>query len=432
MAPLIVFALGVLLSVGIGGRQPANTRRPPRRGASGVGEKITPVKSDEDLIFFPTLSRQISSDGGHNDATEWDVAIHGWIFEPEHTSLRRRAFIKFLRKVLDLEKGEEASEILERRLRPFLYDNERGKSLTVELLTDQLTSSGGCSNEESGSGNIDAGAESANPKMRKRMPRSGRDGHFKGTLRISDKDFNSCNAGDSCSLSLRLVQPKVDDDGNKSRNNKRRRIWKRRVEDRVFTGMTYLLPPVGLSVISDIDDTIKLSNVLDKKELMRNTFLEEFKCVPGMSELYQSWNERGASFHFVSSSPFQLFRELYAFLERDNFPLGSFHLKQIRAKPSAVLNLLSGPFERKCSTIGSIIDAYPRRTFVLVGDTGEKDPEVYGEIYRRYPNQIWRIYLRDAGEQSSERRFDASFADIPREVWSVFRDASEVSLPENR
>ena len=428
MVPIIAFALGVLLSVGIGGRQPPNNRHPPRRGIVG-GDKITAIKSDEDVIFFPTLSRQVeaSSDGGSNDVTEWDVAIHGWIFEPEHTSLRRRAFIKFLRKVLDLEKGEEASEILERRLRPFLYDNERGKSLTVELLTDQI------SGEESSSGNTDSG-ESANPKTRKRMPRSGRDGHFKGTLRISDKDFNSCNAGDTCSLSLRLVQPKVDDIGNKSRNNKRRRIWKRRVEDRVFTGTTYLLPPEGLSVISDIDDTIKKSNVLDKKELMRKTFLEEFESVPGMSELYQSWNERGASFHFVSSSPFQLFRELYTFLERENFPLGrsSFHLKQVRPKPSALINLLSDPFERKCSTIGSIIDAYPRRKFVLVGDTGEKDPEVYGEIYRRYPNQIWRIYLRDAGEQSSERRFDAAFAGSPREVWSVFRDASEVSLPEDR
>ena len=157
MAPLIAFAVGVLLSVGTGGRPPANTR-----------EKITPLKSDEDLIFFPTLSRQVETLSDGRSSIEWDVAIHGWIFEPEHTSLRRRAFIKFLRKVLDLEKGEEASEILERRLRPFLYDNERGKSLTVELLTDQL--SGDCSNDQSGSGNINIGGEGISPKTRKRMP----------------------------------------------------------------------------------------------------------------------------------------------------------------------------------------------------------------------------------------------------------------------
>ena len=422
MAPLIAFAISVLLSAGIGKR--TNTRRP-----SHPVEKITPVKSDEDLIFFPTLSRQVespSAEGSSSDITEWEVAIHGWIFEPEHTSLRRRAFIKILRKVLDLEKGEEASEILERRLRPFLYDNERGKSLTVELLTDEI--SGDCSNCSSAK---EPGSH-PNPKTRKRMPRSGRDGHFKGTLRISDEDFNSCHAGDTCSLSLRLVQPKQDGEGNKSGSNKRRRIWKRSVENRLFTGTTYLLPPSGLSIISDIDDTIKESKVLDKKELMRNTFLQEFKAVPGMSELYQSWKRRGAAFHFVSSSPFQLFREIHAFLEREHFPLGSFHLKQIRAKPSAVLNLLSDPFERKCSTIGSIIDAYPKRTFVLVGDTGEKDPEVYGEICRRYPSQIFRVYLRDAGEQSSDRRFDSAFANVPREVWSIFREASEVSLPEDR
>lgn len=416
MAPLIALAL-VLLSVGGRSRAPSTRRR---RGA--------PLKSDEEVIFFPTLSRQagLSSDGRRGGVVEWDVAIHGWVFEPEHTSLRRRAFINVLRKILDLEKGEEASDILERRLRPFLYDNERGKALTVELLTDQLI--GGCSDEESSG----LGNSGENPKTRKRMPRSGRDGHFKGTLRISDKDFNSCESGDICSLSLRLVQPKESDGGKKSSNKKRRRIWKRRVSDRVFTGTTYLLPPVGLSVISDIDDTIKESNVLDKKELMRNTFLQEFKPVRGMSELYQSWRKLGAAFHFVSSSPFQLFRELHAFLERENFPLGSFHLKQIRAKPSAVLNLLSDPFERKCSTIGSIIDAYPKRTFVLVGDTGERDPEVYGEICRRYPSSVWRVFLRDAGEQSSERRFDAAFANVPRKMWTVFQDASEISLPKFR
>mmetsp|Transcript_2230 Transcript_2230/g.6514 ORF Transcript_2230/g.6514 Transcript_2230/m.6514 type:complete len:429 (+) Transcript_2230:22-1308(+) len=425
MAPLIALAL-TLLSVG--GAPTRHIGRLPRRSG---GERITPVKSDEDVMLFPTLSRQVEPSSGGGGATEWDVAIHGWIFEPEHTSLRRRAFINFLRKVLDLEKGEEASEILERRLRPFLYDNERGKSLTVELLTDQL--SGDCSHSDEESLNFGDTTDDVNPKTRKRMPRSGRDGHFKGTLRISDNDFNSCHAGDTCSLSLRLVQPKQNDDGSSGsgHKNKRRRIWKRRVEDRVFTGTTYLLPPVGLSVISDIDDTIKLSNVLDKKKLMRNTFLKEFKPVPGMSQLYQSWSKRGAAFHFVSSSPFQLYRELHSFLERESFPLGSFHLKQIRAKPSAVLNLLSDPFERKCSTIGSIIDAYPKRTFVLVGDTGEKDPEVYGEIVRRYPNQIWRVYLRDAGEQSKERRFDAAFADVPREVWTVFQDASEISLPKS-
>ena len=426
MAPLVGLALALLSVGGTPGAGHIGRFR-------GGGDRITKVKSDEDVMLFPTLSRQVEPSSGSGGVAEWDVQIHGWIFEPEHTSLRRRAFIKFLRKVLDLEPNEEASEILERRLRPFLYDNERGKSLTVELLTDQL--SGDCSVTDEESSNPGDARDDVNPKMRKRMPRSGRDGHFKGTLRISDTDFNSCHAGDTCSLSLRLVQPKQrdgDNDGRIKPNKRRRRVWKRRValENRVFTGTTYLLPPVGLSVISDIDDTIKQSCVLDKKELMRNTFLQEFKPVPGMSQLYQSWSKRGAAFHFVSSSPFQLYRELHAFLERESFPLGSFHLKQIRAKPSAVLNLLSDPFERKCSTIGSIIDAYPTRTFVLVGDTGEKDPEVYGEICRRYPHQIWRVYLRDAGEQSTERRFDAAFADVPREIWTVFQDASEISLPE--
>ena len=50
-----------------------------------------------------------------------------------------------------------------------------------------------------------------------------------------------------------------------------------------------LVPPAGLSIISDIDDTIKESNVIHKRELMLNTFLREFVPVEGMSALYQRW-----------------------------------------------------------------------------------------------------------------------------------------------
>mmetsp|Transcript_35535 Transcript_35535/g.77899 ORF Transcript_35535/g.77899 Transcript_35535/m.77899 type:complete len:413 (+) Transcript_35535:41-1279(+) len=391
------------------------------RGISGFVRNnggVVPIKADEDAILFPTLSRRPAPvPGNESNDTDWVVPVHGWIYEPEHDSLRRRAFLKLLRRVLDLEKGEEASKILARRVRPFLFDNERGKALTVELLSDV------CGIDSIADG--DAVAEqqqAANPRLRARMPRSGRDGHFKGQLHISDEDFESCRAGDTCSILLRLVQP-ADAVAESSSSNSDI------ASDRVFMGTTYLLPPTGLSVISDVDDTIKLSNVLNKKELLRNTFLKEFEAVPGMSELYQTWSEQlGATFHFVSSSPWQLYRELSNFMEREQFPMGSFHLKQIRAKPSAIQKMLSDPFETKVRTIGNILDAYPGRTFVLVGDTGEKDPEVYGEICRRYPYQVWRVYLRDAGEESSSRRFDLAFEKVPRDVWTIFSDPSEVDL----
>ncbi len=58
-------------------------------------------------------------------------------------------------------------------------------------------------------------------------------------------------------------------------------------DSRTFTGRVHLIASHGVSVISDIDDTIKHSQVTDKSELLQNTFLREFRAVEGMPELYQ-------------------------------------------------------------------------------------------------------------------------------------------------
>lgn len=51
-----------------------------------------------------------------------------------------------------------------------------------------------------------------------------------------------------------------------------------------YAGLIYLMkdkPNGGCSIISDIDDTIKISEVTDKKKLMVNTFKKDFTAVPG-------------------------------------------------------------------------------------------------------------------------------------------------------
>jgi hypothetical protein len=76
---------------------------------------------------------------------------------------------------------------------------------------------------------------------------------------------------------------------------------------KTFTCTVYVLARHGISVISDIDDTIKISNVLSKRLLLKHTFYTYFKPVEGMSDLYQKWNEQKCQFHYVSASPWQLY-----------------------------------------------------------------------------------------------------------------------------
>jgi len=64
-------------------------------------------------------------------------------------------------------------------------------------------------------------------------------------------------------------------------------------------------------------------------------------------------------------------------------------------KDRSLLTLFGDPEKTKIDTITSILQRYPHRQFVLVGDTGERDPEVYGHMLRQYPHQIQRVFLRD-------------------------------------
>lgn len=73
-----------------------------------------------------------------------------------------------------------------------------------------------------------------------------------------------------------------------------------------FYCTVYILASHGVSVISDIDDTIKISNVLNPHACFKSTFCESFEPVPGMSEVYRQWSEQHCQFHYVSASPWQL------------------------------------------------------------------------------------------------------------------------------
>lgn len=185
------------------------------------------------------------------------------------------------------------------------------------------------------------------------------------------------------------------------------------------TGCIRFLAPEGLSVISDIDDTIKVTHVpVGKKMILQNTFLKEFQAAAGMEERYHQFvAEAGPSadvcFHYISGSPWQLFSLLSEFVvEAEGFPPGTFHMKGLRknlletgALESILAFALGGDLatlDQKVRQITNLMIHLPKRRFILVGDSGEKDPEVYRAIKRLFPNQVERILIRDVlGERLS-------------------------------
>lgn len=290
------------------------------------------IKSDEEVVFFTTAAHW--ADGA------WVAPIHGWIFEPEEDSMWRGALVQSLRSILEVKKSQES--IFRRRVRWFLVDNERGKKITVDV--------GGTTQT---------------------LPKSRPDGHFQGTLTIPPTAAGSVG-GHSLNIRART----------------------RSGDSRHFEGTLMLVGDEGLSVISDIDDTIKITDVHDRKLMLHRTFLESFKPVPGMASAYRRWSREGAVFHYVSASPWHLYVPLAKFMQRMAFPTGTMHLRNFRLKGSTRWDLLKSSESYKIGVIEELLASFPGRRFVLVGDTGEKDPEIYSEIASRHPKQIDAIYLR--------------------------------------
>ncbi|KAL9180931.1 hypothetical protein ACHAXT_009736 [Thalassiosira profunda] len=319
--------------------------------------KIAP---DERVVFFPTAANQIN-------ATHWHLPIHGWIFEPELESKKRRVAIKGVGKMFKVKDDAEKA-LLKRRLMPFTADNQSMKYVNIK---------------------VGDGVH--------KMPRSAKNGHFTGHLTLHNDELRATDG--------KVVHYEAVDG------------------DRTFAGSVHLLPPTGTSVISDIDDTVKITNYLNKSEFYKNTFLREFREVPGMKELFRECAGRydDCSFHFVTASPYQLYEELHAFFDKIGFPAATYHMKKIRVKDHTLLDFFADPLDYKLRQIEPLLRTFPRRKFVLVGDSGEKDPEVYAELYRRYPEQIERIWIRNVNDANATR-----MEGVDADKWRYFNEGFDL------
>jgi phosphatidate phosphatase APP1 len=180
-------------------------------------------------------------------------------------------------------------------------------------------------------------------------------------------------------------------------------------------------------IISDIDDTIKHTEVTSRRRLLINTFLNHFQSIRGMSEAYQQWAGRGAVFHYVSSSPWQLFDHLHEFSQAVGFPDGSVHLRAFRLRDHMLRRMLLIRRRGKATVIRSLLSTFPDRRFLLVGDSGELDPEIYAKAARRFPQQVSRIVIRELPQRPLRgERQDRLMRQVPEEKWHLFHDAEEL------
>ena len=353
----------------------------------GFKQPIAGFREPEQLEFYPTFGRL------HKRRPEWRLSIHGRVVKPRPDNLRRRLILRMIKRVLKATPDQLSSEIFQERAAGFLCVPRSRRRVRIRL----------------GDRNLKLGK------------RSRRSGHFLSSIRIDEHD------------AARLtVVPRVEGDLENAwwsfdGCTKRANGWS--------DGAVQMIDRVGPSVISDIDDTIKWSNVSSRRELIANTFFRPFREIDGMADLYRDWAAQGTAFHYVSSSPWQLYRPLSSFLEGSGFPAGSFHLRALRLRDPSVLQLVVGRHRSKRRAIKRILKSFPSRQFVLVGDTGEKDPEIYGSVARKYPTQIAQICVRRIPESPLDySRLEHAFRELPTDRWRVFESPSELvdMLPQPR
>jgi hypothetical protein len=330
---------------------------------------VSPGRDGESVTFFPTYGCRSPQGGG------WQVTVHGWVYRPKESSLRRAAVLGLLRRAARLDRDTIASVTMKGRLRPFLFDNKRARRFSVEL------------------GQIVHDLPASNPN-----------GHFRVTLNIADGSLPPSTTTlpeESRSLPFSVLGH------GKS--------------ERTLAGEVRLIGEKGVSVISDIDDTIKISEVTNRRELFANTFVRDFRAVPKMADAYRIWSGAGASFHYVSASPWQLFDPLSALLADQRFPAGSVHLRDFRFKDRSLVQFLSETDVAKRRVAEKILRDFPHREFILVGDSGERDPEMYAGLARDVLVQVRHIYIRNVtGEQRENERFRAAFHAVSDEKWTLF------------
>ncbi len=152
-------------------------------------------------------------------------------------------------------------------------------------------------------------------------------------------------------------------------------------------------------VISDIDDTLLITNATSLKQMMRLTLLESATtriAFDGVAEFYQALHEGGNPFFYVSSSPWNLYEFLNDFMRLNKIVRGPLMLRDFGIDETKFI--AGSHLDHKLEQIRSVIDLYPTLPFILCGDSGQDDPEIYATITDEYPDQIKTIYIRDVSD----------------------------------
>jgi phosphatidate phosphatase APP1 len=171
-------------------------------------------------------------------------------------------------------------------------------------------------------------------------------------------------------------------------------------------------PAATVGVVSDVDDTIVETGITRGLAFLRITLLTdvgERTPLPGAAALYRALD---APVFYVSTSPWNLHEMLLQFLHVRGFPLGPLLLTDWGPSSSGLFRI--GAVEHKTTLVRRVLDDHPGLGLVLVGDSGQHDPEIYAALAREFGDRIRAVYIRRTPGADARRRaeLDALVTDV--------------------
>ncbi|AXK71604.1 DUF2183 domain-containing protein [Lysobacter sp. TY2-98] len=184
--------------------------------------------------------------------------------------------------------------------------------------------------------------------------------------------------------------------------------------------LLYVHDDARIGVISDIDDTVLDSAITDWTTAAQLTFLHNArtrKPLKGAAPLYQALQAgidgRGrVPLFYVSSSPWNLYDLLDEFMALNKLPAGPMFLRDFGLDPTKLLK--SSGHGHKLERARELIARFPRLRWVLLGDSGQADAELYAEAASEFGDRIAAIYIRDVDPDLDSPRDAAVDAHIGR------------------
>lgn len=200
--------------------------------------------------------------------------------------------------------------------------------------------------------------------------------------------------------------------------------------------LTQFAEPDGWLVVSDIDDSIKITMTPSPIGILRSTFVSEPTPIAGMPELYaQVAQTLNPAWFYLSASPYNLYPFLRKFLHQ-NYTPGTIILRDASWMDLGgfLASLTQGTEAYKRSRIEKIHSWLPKRKVLCVGDSTQSDPEAYGDICRIWPGWVKAVFIRkvtDVSEmkktdKNTDERFEKAFRGVDRSVWRTFEDPKEL------